>query len=50
VECFADPERDPAWQALWANRPAVKDGLFAVPESPGFGLVLDEALIRRYRV
>ena len=50
VECFADPERDPAWQVLWANRPAVKDGLFAVPDGPGFGLVLDEALIRRYRV
>jgi len=50
VECFADPERDPAWQALWANRPTVKDGLFSVPDGPGFGLVLDDALIRRYRV
>ena len=50
VECFADPERDPAWQALWANRPAVKDGLFTVPAGPGFGLVLDEALIRRHRI
>src|SRR4029453_15114227 len=45
VECFADPERDPAWQALWANPPAVKDGLFPVPDEPGFGLVLDDALI-----
>ena len=50
VECFADPERDPAWQALWANRPAVKGGQFPVPDGPGFGLVLDEALIRRHRV
>jgi len=50
VECFADPDRDPAWQALWANRPAVENGLFTVPDGPGFGLVLDEALIRRYRV
>ncbi|HKW92109.1 MAG TPA: mandelate racemase/muconate lactonizing enzyme family protein [Methylomirabilota bacterium] len=50
VECFADPERDPAWQALWANRPAVKDGLFPIPDGPGFGLVLDESLIRRYGV
>jgi L-alanine-DL-glutamate epimerase-like enolase superfamily enzyme len=50
VECFADPERDPAWQALWANRPSVKDGTIAVSDDPGFGLVLDEALIRRYRV
>jgi D-arabinonate dehydratase len=50
VECFADPERDPAWQALWANRPAVRDGTFPVPDGPGFGLVLDEAMIQRYRV
>ena len=50
VECFADPERDPAWQALWANRPAVRDGTFPIPDGPGFGLVLDEAMIRRYRV
>ena len=50
LECFADPERDPAWQALWANRPPVKDGVIAISDEPGFGLVLDEALIRRYRV
>ena len=50
VECFADPERDPAWQALWANRPPVKDGTIAVPDEPGFGLVLDEAILRRHRV
>ncbi|MGH7374425.1 MAG: enolase C-terminal domain-like protein, partial [Candidatus Rokuibacteriota bacterium] len=50
VECFADPERDPAWQALWANRPAVKDGTIEIPDDPGFGLVFDEAVVRRYRV
>ncbi len=50
VECFADPERDPVWQALWANRPAIKDGAMDVGDAPGFGLVLDEDLIRRHRV
>jgi L-alanine-DL-glutamate epimerase-like enolase superfamily enzyme len=50
VECFADPERDPVWQALWANRPAVKDGTFEVPETPGFGIELDWKLVERYRV
>ncbi|HET9490718.1 MAG TPA: mandelate racemase/muconate lactonizing enzyme family protein [Methylomirabilota bacterium] len=50
VECFADPERDPVWQALWSNRPAVKDGMIDVPPDPGFGLALDDAMIRRYRV
>jgi L-alanine-DL-glutamate epimerase-like enolase superfamily enzyme len=50
VECFADPDRDPIWQAMWANRPAVKDGAIEISTDPGFGLVLDEAMIRRYRV
>ena len=50
AECFADPERDPVWQAMWANRPTAKDGTFDVGSGPGFGLVLDDAMIRRYRV
>ena len=50
VECFADPARDPIWQAMWANRPAIKDGMIDVPSDPGFGLVLDAAMVRRYRV
>jgi D-arabinonate dehydratase len=49
VECFADPERDPVWQALWVNRPPIKNGVMEVATGPGFGLVLDEALVRRYR-
>jgi D-arabinonate dehydratase len=50
LECFADPERDPVWQAMWANRPVPKDGMITLSSGPGFGLVLDEAMIRRYRV
>jgi L-alanine-DL-glutamate epimerase-like enolase superfamily enzyme len=50
AECFADPERDPVWQSMWANRPAIKDGMIEVSPDPGFGLVLDEAMIQRYRV
>jgi D-arabinonate dehydratase len=50
VECFADPERDPVWQAMWANRPTPKDGMLEVGSEPGLGLALDEAMIRRYRV
>src|SRR5216117_2831177 len=50
VECFADPERDPVWQAMWANRPPIKDGMMEVASDPGFGLILDEGMIRRYRV
>ncbi len=49
VECFADPERDPVWQAMWENRPPIKDGTIEISREPGFGLKLDEKLIRKYR-
>ena len=49
LECFADPERDPVWQRMWANRPTPRDGTIELSPGPGFGLVLDEAMIRRYR-
>jgi D-arabinonate dehydratase len=49
AECFADPERDPVWQTMWANRPAPRNGTIALSAGPGFGLVLDEAMVRRYR-
>jgi L-alanine-DL-glutamate epimerase-like enolase superfamily enzyme len=50
VECFADPERDPVWRTMWTNRPPVVDGTIEVGREPGFGLVLDEAVVRRYRI
>jgi L-alanine-DL-glutamate epimerase-like enolase superfamily enzyme len=50
VECFADPDRDPVWQSLWANRPAVRNGTMEVPKAPGFGIELDWKMVERYRV
>ena len=50
AECFADPDRDPVWQTMWANRPRVVDGVLDVGSAPGFGLVLDDAMIQKYRV
>ena len=35
---------------MWANRPAITDGSIELSPDPGFGLVLDEAMVRRYRV
>jgi D-galactarolactone cycloisomerase len=49
IECFADPARDPVWQRMWANRPAIKDGKIAVSSGPGFGLELDATMIAKYR-
>lgn len=50
VECFAHPDRDPVWQSLWANRPAIRDGMMEVSKDPGFGLQLDAGMIRKYRI
>jgi D-arabinonate dehydratase len=50
IECFADPERDPVWQRMWVNRPAIVDGMMTVSTAPGFGLELDAAMIAKYRV
>jgi L-alanine-DL-glutamate epimerase-like enolase superfamily enzyme len=33
-----------------ANRPALVDGQFPLPDGPGLGWVLDETFIERYRV
>jgi len=49
AECFADPERDPVWQTMWANRPTIKDGFMNVAAGHGFGMILDEDLVRRHR-
>jgi D-arabinonate dehydratase len=48
AEVFADPARDPMWQTVWANRPAIKDGMMDVASGPGFGVILDEKLVKKY--
>jgi D-galactarolactone cycloisomerase len=50
VECFADPDRDPVWQAMWANRPPVRNGYMEVSNDPGFGIRLDWKMVERYRI
>ena len=50
AECFADPERDPVWQTMWANRPAIRDGMMEVSKQPGFGIQLDWKMVEKYRV
>jgi D-arabinonate dehydratase len=50
VECFADPARDPLWPHLLPDAPRPKDGWLAVPDRPGFGIVLDPAAVARYAI
>jgi D-galactarolactone cycloisomerase len=49
IECF-HPDRDPLFWELIANRPGPKDGLYPIPQAPGFGVTLDRDCIERYRV
>lgn len=49
VECF-EPERDPIWWNLVANRPALVDGLLVLPDRPGLGWELDQDYIDRYTI
>ncbi len=50
VECFPDPARDPIWQRLFANRPAIQDGMLLVPQGPGFDIKLDWDMVERHRL
>lgn len=48
VETFS-PDRDPVFWNIIANRRPFVDGIYAVPQGPGFGLELDWDYINRYR-
>jgi len=48
LESFADPTRDPLWFELFRERPAIVDGVMAVPEAPGFGLELRTDTLEKY--
>ena len=44
------PGRDPLYHAIIANRPQIADGKLRLSELPGWGMVLDEDLVRKLRV
>jgi L-alanine-DL-glutamate epimerase-like enolase superfamily enzyme len=48
VESFTDPERDPLQAELFANPPRIADGWLKLSETPGLGLALSEAALRKY--
>lgn len=50
VECFADAERDPLFPGLWAEPPAIANGIMRVPAGPGFGIRLDWDAMARFRI
>lgn len=50
VEVHPDPDRDPLFDHLYAERPRIVDGYFELDEAPGLGIVLDEAYLDRHGV
>ena len=48
LEAF-DPERDPVFWTMFANRREFVAGEYLVPDGPGLGLELDQDYIDRYR-
>ena len=50
VECFPDPDRDPLFPGLWAEKPRIADGMMQVPDGPGFGIRLDWDAVARHRI
>lgn len=43
------PNRDPLYHALVANRPQIRDGYLQLSEEPGWGLILDSSIEKRLR-
>lgn len=49
VECF-DEDRDPIFWNLFANRPPIREGVYPVPQGPGFGIELNMDFVAQYTV
>ncbi|MGD9827983.1 MAG: mandelate racemase/muconate lactonizing enzyme family protein [Hyphomicrobiaceae bacterium] len=49
VEAF-HPDRDPLMYALPANLNPFENGLYRLPEGPGYGITLDQGFVARYRL
>jgi D-galactarolactone cycloisomerase len=47
VEAF-HPARDPIFWRMLGNRPDLVEGMFKVPDRPGFGWELDEAFVQEF--
>lgn len=49
VECF-EPDRDPFWWNLVANRPELVDGELTLPSAPGLGWEIDWEYANHHRI
>ena len=50
VECYSHVHRDPFWNEIYENRPAVKDGHIMLPDQPGLGLAFNQEAVEKIRI
>ncbi|MNC99829.1 hypothetical protein D3C83_182470 [compost metagenome] len=48
VESFTDPERDPLQAELFEDPPRIAAGRLTLNETPGLGLKLSEAALKKF--
>jgi D-galactarolactone cycloisomerase len=48
VESFTDPERDPLQAELFEDPPRIANGRLTLKETPGLGLTLSEAAVKKF--
>lgn len=48
LEAFPNRVRDPLWAELYLDTPKVIDGIFTVPERPGFGVEINRDALKDY--
>jgi D-galactarolactone cycloisomerase len=48
VESFTDPDRDPLQAELFENPPKIANGWVTLNESPGLGLTLSAAALKKF--
>jgi L-alanine-DL-glutamate epimerase-like enolase superfamily enzyme len=48
LETFPNRERDPLWDSLFEQRPAIKDGMMTLPDRPGWGVTLNRKTLERF--
>ncbi len=49
VEIFPSYQRDPMWFDLPEQQPTIQNGQMHVPDSPGFGMPLNQEVIEKWR-
>ncbi len=50
VETFPEAERDPIWSELFTKKPLLKDSILTLSDDPGWGVEVDEAVIKKRTV